>query len=131
METRKLVIVYQFGKVGSTSVAVVWLLFRTLGAVITVPIAEELLFRGYLMSRLVSQEVNLNGRIQFGWVPFIASSLMFGLQHSNWIAGITAGLVYSLVRYRSKGIENAIVAHGFTNLLLTVYVLSTGSWSLW
>jgi exosortase E/protease (VPEID-CTERM system) len=116
---------------GSTTAAVAWLLFRMLGAVITVPIAEELLFRGYLMSRLARQEVILGGRIQFSWIPFIASSLMFGLLHSNWIAGITAGLIYGLVRYRSKGIENAIVAHGFTNLLLTVYVLSTGSWSLW
>ena len=115
----------------STTVTFLWLLFRSLGAVITVPIAEELLFRGYLMSRLARQEVVLQGRIQFGWIPFIASSVMFGLMHSNWIAGITAGLVYGLVRYRGKSLMDAVVAHGFTNLLLTLYVLSTGYWSLW
>ena len=115
----------------SMTVTVVWLLFRTLGAVITVPIAEELMFRGYLLSRLARREVILEGRIEFSWIPFMASSMMFALLHSNWTAGIAAGLVYGLVRYRSKGIGDAVVAHGFTNLLLTIYVLSTGSWSLW
>ena len=94
---------------GSTLLVVVWMLFRTVGAVITGPIAEELLFRGYLVSRLAKREVILDGKIQFSWVPFFASSLMFGLLHPNWIAGITAGLIYGLLRYRSKGIWNPIV----------------------
>ena len=34
--------------------AAAWLLVRVLGSVVTVPIAEELAFRGYLLRRLIS-----------------------------------------------------------------------------
>ena len=34
--------------------AAVWLLVRVLGSVITVPMAEELAFRGYLLRRLIA-----------------------------------------------------------------------------
>ncbi len=108
-----------------------WLVFRFLGAVITVPIAEEFLFRGYLLSRLARCEVTLEGRITFSWVALIISSILFGLLHSAWLAGIAAGLIYGWVRYRSESIRDAVIAHSSTNLLLSVYVLSTGRWSLW
>lgn len=116
---------------GSTAVSIAWLVFRTLGAVVTVPVAEELVFRGYLLARLSRQEVILEGKIEFRWVALIVSSLAFGLLHSNWIAGTAAGLVYGLLRYRGDSVWTAIIAHGCTNLLLSLYVLSTGHWSLW
>ena len=108
-----------------------WLLFRFIGSVITVPIAEELLFRGYLLARLARQEIILEGRIAFSWVALILSSILFGLLHANWIAGIAAGLIFGLVRYRSGSIKDVVIAHACTNLLLSVYVMSTGNWSLW
>ena len=58
--------------------------FRTLGSVITVPIAEELLFRGYLLARFARSEIVLEGRIVFSWVALILSSALFGLLHANW-----------------------------------------------
>lgn len=115
----------------SQTVIVLWILFRFLGTVVTVPLAEELLFRGYLLSRLARCEVTIEGRIAFSWVALIASSILFGLLHSAWLAGIAAGLIYGWVRYRGDSIKDAVIAHAFTNLLLSVYVLSTGSWSLW
>jgi membrane protease YdiL (CAAX protease family) len=36
--------------------AAAWLIFRVLGSVITVPIAEEWAFRGYALRRLVSPD---------------------------------------------------------------------------
>ncbi len=36
--------------------AAAWLLFRVVGSVVTVPIAEELAFRGYLLRRLISAD---------------------------------------------------------------------------
>jgi CAAX prenyl protease-like protein len=117
---------------GASQVAIVlWIVFRFLGTVVTVPLAEELLFRGYLLTRLARCEVTLEGRIAFSWVALIVSSILFGLLHSAWLAGIVAGLIYGWVRYRGDSIKDAVIAHAFTNLLLSVYVLSTGSWSLW
>jgi CAAX prenyl protease-like protein len=114
----------------STTIAI-WLLFRILGSVITVPIVEELLFRGYLLSRLVRHEIVLEGRIAFSWVALILSSILFGLIHADWIAGIAAGFIFGLVRYRSDSIKDAVIAHACANLLLSVYVISSGNWSLW
>ncbi len=108
-----------------------WILLRALGAIVTVPVAEELLFRGYLLARLARDEIALDGRIRFSWVALIGSSLLFGLLHADWLAGIVAGLVFGWVRYRGGSIADAIAAHASTNLLLTIYVLATGHWSMW
>ncbi|MFT5400425.1 MAG: exosortase E/protease (VPEID-CTERM system) [Gammaproteobacteria bacterium] len=115
---------------GSALVVSAWLLFRILGAVITVPIAEELLFRGYLLSRLAGVDIKLLGKLDFSWLAFLGSSLLFGLLHGDWFAGILAGLVYAALRYRGN-LWDAIVAHGCTNLCLCFYVLITGHWSMW
>ncbi len=108
-----------------------WLLFRGIGAVITVPLAEELAFRGYLMERLGGGRFETNTRLTFSWLAWLGSSLLFGLLHDAWLAGVLAGLVFGLVRYRRDKVADAIVAHAVTNLLLSVYVVSTGNWSLW
>ena len=107
------------------------MLFRVHGSVITVPISEELLFRGYLLSRLACHEIILEGRIAFSWVALVLSSILFGLFHADWVAGIVAGLIFGLVRYRSDSIKDAVIAHACANLLLSIYVMSSGNWSLW
>ncbi len=107
-----------------------WLVFRVIGAVVTVPIAEELAFRAYLLCRLSSTEVSTRGAIPFSLVGFFASSLAFGLLHGDWLGGAVAGLIYAFVRYKSKHILDAIVAHSITNALIFVYALVTGYWSL-
>ncbi len=113
------------------AVVIAWLALRAIGAVVTVPIAEELVFRGYLFARLAGKPLDLEQRLPIAWMPFLVTSLLFGLLHSNWIAGIAAGLVYGIVRYRSNSIVDAIAAHAATNLLLSIYVISTAQWSLW
>ena len=57
--------------------------------------------------------------------------LLFGLIHESWILGTIAGLAYAVVRYRSDSIWAPIIAHMVTNSLLTIFVLSTGQWSVW
>ena len=108
-----------------------WLLIRWVGAVVTVPIAEELLFRGYLLSRLSRSKIVLEGSLKFSWFAFVASSILFGLLHAEWVAGIAAGLIFGWVRYRCDSIKDAIVAHMFANFLLAAYILLTSQWSLW
>lgn len=107
-----------------------WLLSRFMGAVITVPIAEELGFRAYLLCRLSSQPVLTRGHIRFSILAFVVSSVAFGLLHDAWLAGTLAGMIYALVRIRSTHIFDAIVAHSVTNLLLFGFVILTGHWSL-
>ena len=109
---------------------IAWLLFRTLGAVVTVPLAEELAFRGYLFE-LLGSNAKASRWSSFPWLALIVSSILFGLLHSAWLAGLLAGLAYGLVRCYRNNVADAFVAHATTNALLSVYVVTTGSWSLW
>jgi exosortase E/protease (VPEID-CTERM system) len=107
-----------------------WLLLRIVGTVVTVPIAEELGFRAYLLCKLAKTEVSIRGDLPLHWPAFALSSLAFGFLHGAWIAGAVAGAVYAWVRWRSKHIGDAILAHALTNALLVVYALVSGSWSV-
>ena len=67
----------------------------------------------------------------FMWTSFVISSVLFGLEHNLWLAGIVAGVIYSMVLYKTKDIGTVIFAHGMTNLFPGVYVLTTGNWQFW
>jgi exosortase E/protease (VPEID-CTERM system) len=105
-----------------------WVVFRVLGAVVTVPIAEELAFRGFLMRRLVRAdfwEVDLARAGRRLW-PLVGSSLAFGVLHSSMLAGALAGVAYGLVAGWRGRLADAVVAHGLTNGLLMAWGLLRG-----
>ncbi len=111
---------------------VVWLTFRTLAAVVTVPIAEELAFRGFLLRRLISREFETVAPRTFTYFSVLASAIAFGILHGDrWLAGIVAGLVYAGAFLRRGRIGDAVVAHATTNTLLAAWVLMRGAWYMW
>jgi CAAX prenyl protease-like protein len=75
--------------------AAVWLLFRVLGSVITVPIAEELAFRGHLLRRLISPNFDDLSTLRFTWLSCVVSLVLFGALHGRWLAGTVAGMCYA------------------------------------
>jgi exosortase E/protease (VPEID-CTERM system) len=109
-----------------------WIAFRVAAAVLTVPMAEELAFRGYLARRLVDREFD---SIPFSAVTVLSiglSSVAFGLMHGRqWIVGVVAGVVYAAIMKRTGRLSDAIAAHATSNLLLAVWVLSRGDWAQW
>jgi exosortase E/protease (VPEID-CTERM system) len=109
----------------------IWLLFRVIGATITVPIAEELAFRGYVLRKLVADDFNAVGFDRFTWLSFLGSSIVFGALHGEWIAGTLAGMTFALVLYRRGELGDSIVAHAAANTFLSAWVLATGHWCLW
>jgi exosortase E/protease (VPEID-CTERM system) len=122
------------GALGASSAAarITWISFRVLAATITVPIAEELAFRGFLMRRLVSQDFESVSFTRFTWFALVASSVLFGALHgSRWPAGIVAGLLYAYAVIRRGRIGEAVAAHATTNALLAAYVLASGQWQYW
>jgi CAAX prenyl protease-like protein len=111
---------------------VAWLVFRTAAAVITVPIAEELAFRGFLIRRLSSADFESLSPRHYTYVAILVSSVAFGLLHGDrWLAGTLAGLIYAVAFLRRGRIGDAVVAHATTNALLAAWVLVGSKWYLW
>jgi exosortase E/protease (VPEID-CTERM system) len=116
----------------SAGVRAGWILLRAIGAIVTVPIAEELAFRGYLLRRLVSTDFVSADLRRFHLIPFAVSSVVFGILHGErWIAGTIAGMLYATVARRRGSLGDATVAHATTNALIAALVLITGNWNLW
>lgn len=111
--------------------AMAWLFFRIAGSTITVPLAEELAFRGYLLRRFQSADWRELPPSRFSWPSLLISSLLFGFMHGHWVAGTMAGLAYSVAVIRRGNLLDAVLAHATTNALLAGYVLATGAWAMW
>ena len=112
--------------------ALLWLLFRLAGYTITVPIAEELAFRGFLPRRLIDDDIERVPVGTFTWLSFLASSLAFGVMHgADWQRATLAGLAFALALYHRRRLSDAIVAHATTNAFLGGYVIATGAWTEW
>jgi len=105
--------------------------FRLLGAAVVVPVFEEIFWRSFILRFIINpsfEEVPIG---KFTWASFFISSILFGLEHNLYLAGIMAGAVYCLVLYYTKSLASTILSHGVTNLLLGIYVLTTSNWQFW
>jgi len=114
-----------------TAAAAAWLLARIVGSVVVVPIVEELAFRGYLLRRLIDQKFMSVSPAEFTIPSFLVSSVVFGLLHDRWLAGILVGMLFALAQYRRGRITDAITAHAVSNALVAGYVLLFGHWTMW
>jgi CAAX prenyl protease-like protein len=108
-----------------------WVLFRVIGSVVTVPLAEELAFRGYLIRKLAAWDFEEVRHGHFTWFSFVASSLLFGFLHQHLLAGALAGAAFALALYRRGLVGDAILAHVTANALIAVAVLGAGRWGWW
>jgi exosortase E/protease (VPEID-CTERM system) len=109
-----------------------WIACRIGAAAMTVPIAEELAFRGYLMRRLTRPDFNTLSFRAVRWPALMLSAAAFGLTHGAlWFPGMIAGLIFGLLAIKTGKIGEAVAAHAVTNTLLAAYVLSFDQWQLW
>jgi len=109
-----------------------WLAFRVIATCLTVPIAEELAFRGFLMRRLVSAEFDSVSFRRVSILALLLSSVLFGALHGHrWIPGVLAGLVFGFLAMRRGRLGDAVAAHATANIVIAAYVLVFHNWSLW
>jgi CAAX prenyl protease-like protein len=109
-----------------------WISCRVIAAVATVPLAEELAYRGYLLRRLVSPNFETIRFSAARWPALVISALAFGLMHGAlWLPGIAAGLAYGALAMRTDKLGESVAAHATTNAMLAAYVLMFDRWPLW
>ena len=110
-----------------------WLMVcvRIAGAALVVPVMEELFWRSFLMRWL--DDVNFERVDPRGVKPVsvLITVLLFAFEHNQWLAGIVAGLAYSLLYLRDRQLWSAIVAHAVTNLVLGLWIVRYEMWTYW
>ncbi len=107
-----------------------WIVCRVAGTVLTVPLAEELAYRGFLMRRLQSREFDSLAYERVGWFALAASSVLFGAAHGAlWLPGSVAGFAYGWIVKRQGHLGEAVTAHMTTNLLVAAVALGSGNWA--
>jgi CAAX prenyl protease-like protein len=110
----------------------VWTVCRTAAAVISVPIAEELAYRGYLMRIFASRNFDTLALRDVRWPALVVSAVIFGATHGSMaIPGILAGAAYGLLAIRTNRLGEAVGAHATTNALIAIAVLGFDQWQLW
>ena len=111
---------------------IVWLVVRTISAIIAVPIAEELAFRGYLARRLVSITPEAVPFRNLTILSILVSSGIFSVLHGRmWFAALLAGLIFALAAKLSGRLGEAVAAHATANAIITAWVLVRGDYGLW
>jgi CAAX prenyl protease-like protein len=115
----------------NTTVRGLMTITRLVGAVLVVPVMEELFWRSFLVRYIIDQEFAKVPIGRFTWPSFLTTAILFGLEHHLFLAGVMAGIVYNLLLYYTRSIALCIIAHAVTNLALGIYVLATGKWYFW
>ncbi len=108
-------------------------LIRIAGAVIIVPIVEELVWRSFLMRYLIKTDFQKVGLGTYSAFAFWITVGAFTLVHQSWewpVAFIT-GILYGGYLVKTKNLLGCILAHATTNLGLAVYILITQKWYFW
>lgn len=109
-----------------------WIVFRALAATTTVPIAEELAFRGFGMRQFSGTDFEQVTYRHASWIAILVSSVCFGLLHGDrWIAGILSGFAFAFAARSRDRLGEAVAAHAVANALLGAWVLYTGEWQYW
>lgn len=106
-------------------------LARLAGSAFVIAIIEEFFWRGYLLRTLRTPDFLDIDIGEFHPASFLIVALVFGLEHTEWAAGLATGLIYGFFYIRSRDIWAVSIAHVTTNLILGVYVITTGNWQFW
>ncbi|MDQ2900318.1 MAG: CAAX prenyl protease-related protein [Acidobacteriota bacterium] len=109
-----------------------FLIFRVLTSVVTVPILEELFWRGWLMRWLIDHNFERVPLGSYTAESFWIVALLFASEHgSYWEVGLLAGVAYNWWMIRTKNLWDCILAHAVTNACLAAYVIGWGRWQYW
>jgi len=107
------------------------ILFRMFGAVVVVPIAEELFWRGYLMRTIIKPEFEEVPLATFQPLSFYITTVAFALVHVEIGSAILFALIAGWWFLKTKSLKAVIILHAAANLGLAVYVLISRNWYFW
>jgi len=104
---------------------------RMAGSSLMVPALEEVFYRSLLYRWIADPDFMRRPLGEFAWKPFIATSVVFGVAHHEWLAGILCGFAYQWLVCHTRRLGDAMTAHAITNFLLGLWVVWKGAWQFW
>jgi CAAX prenyl protease-like protein len=108
------------------------LVFRTIRAVVLVPIIEELFWRAWLMRWLITPKFETLKLGTWSTQAFWFVAVLFASEHGPfWDVGLIAGVLYNWWMVRTRSLGDCIFAHAVTNACLSAYVIVTQRWEYW
>ncbi|HEV2292573.1 MAG TPA: CAAX prenyl protease-related protein [Tepidisphaeraceae bacterium] len=118
---------------GSSAMLYGFLTFRLIGAVLVVPVMEELFWRDFLWRQILApNDFKLAEVGERSWSALLLVSIVFAFVHGNWwLTSIVWALMIGGLLMYTKSLGACIIAHAVTNLLLAVYVLKFRDWGFW
>ena len=91
-----------------------------LGVCLIGPLAEEAIFRGAILRRLLEKKWN-------PWIAIVISAIIFAIAHGNFEQGLTAiimGCFMGWIYYRTRSIMPCFLVHAVNNTTATVIALT-------
>ncbi|MGA7416009.1 MAG: CAAX prenyl protease-related protein [Bryobacteraceae bacterium] len=110
-----------------------WVLgWRSIRAIVIVPVVEELFWRAWLMRWLIRSDFESVPLGSYSPTSFFTVAVLFALEHgSYWDVGLLTGFVYNWWMIRTKSVADCILVHAVTNACLCGYVIWAGQWQYW
>lgn len=104
---------------------------KLFGTSVTIAACEELFWRSFIYRWMLGGKFWQVDLGQFHPFIFLTVNIVFGFEHTQWFAGILAGLAFGWVLLRTRDLWAAIITHGITNYLLGIYIVATGDYHFW
>jgi CAAX prenyl protease-like protein len=119
----------QFG--AGSALAWTVIITRIVGSTLIVPHIEETFFRSFIYRYIVQKDFEQVSLKTFHLGAFLITSILFGLIHREWLAGILCGMAYQWLVLRKGHLGDAMTAHAISNFLLAAWVVYKGAWEFW
>ncbi len=109
-----------------------FLLIRSLGLVAVVPLAEELMLRGFLLRFLSAPNWSEKSIGDLEWIAWLAAPAYGIASHpAEPLAAAAWFSLITLLAYKTRSFAACVAAHATANALLLAYILITHDWRLW
>lgn len=106
-------------------------LLRLLGLAVVVPVMEELFWRSLILRWIDQHDFLALPPERVGHGALAITTVLFALEHEQWVAGAIAGCVYALLYKKTGNLWVPILSHAVTNGALGIWIIFTGNWSFW
>ncbi|EPD51013.1 hypothetical protein HMPREF1210_02204 [Paenisporosarcina sp. HGH0030] len=101
----------------------IYLVISLVSIAIIGPIAEEFIFRGVLLHRMMKKTSM--------WGGILISSILFGLLHADVVGAFIFGVIASLLYLKTRNLLIPILMHIINNSIAVIWMYVAPTWPKW